>query len=248
MTSKQTSKPWILSKIPAEDSCLWEPVSLSCWFLFHSLQDSVYRKSWVFPPVTAHSNENELCCLNVCTSPFLSAKMTTEPVSLHGSMQGLALGSIYSLLLHWDILHLPFEFCSSLSIPKPFMSIVLMNLCNPLSVFVYCCPSGFSIPFYLSFEHPVCVSLATIDLNLQLLRSSHCLCSSSHPGLGFSLCPMLCCLLHVLIHVLGETKPLAGLDNCIVHLSLVLLWLCMTWRDYTGERDPWTVHKQFLLV
>lgn len=30
----------------------------------------------------------------------------------------------------------------------------------------------------------MCVSFTTIDLNLQLLRSSHCVCSSSHPALA----------------------------------------------------------------
>lgn len=57
-----------------------------------------------------------------------------------------------------------------------------MNLCNPLSVFLYCWPSGFSIFLILNLKHPVCVSVTTINLSLQLLRSSHCMCSSSQPA------------------------------------------------------------------
>lgn len=87
----------------------------------------------------------------------------------------------------------PFWIFFQFVIPKPFMSIVFVNLCNLLSVFVYCWPSGFSISFHLSLKHPVCVSFSTINLSLQLLRSSHCLCSSSQPALfSLTVCFAVC--------------------------------------------------------
>lgn len=100
-------------------------------------------------------------------------------------------------------------------IPKPFMSIVSMNLCNSLSVFVYCCPSGFTISFYLRFKHPVCVSFTTIDLNLQLLRSSHCMCSSSHPALA-SL-PVQCsavCFMFLYMYLVKQSHSWARWSYC----------------------------------
>lgn len=58
----------------AEDSGLWGPVPPSCMLLFHSLQDYIVCtvKAGYFPLVTDHSDDNELWCLNVCTSSFLS--------------------------------------------------------------------------------------------------------------------------------------------------------------------------------
>lgn len=75
MTSKQTAKPWICSKIPAKDSGLWGQVPPNCWWKstlpLSARVDSVYSKSWVFPLGNSSQWWDELCCLNLHTSSFL---------------------------------------------------------------------------------------------------------------------------------------------------------------------------------
>lgn len=138
---------------------------------------------------------------------LVSARMTIEPVSLHGNVRGLVLCSIFSSAFALRYSLPPFWILFQFVIPKPFISIVWMNSCNPLSVFVYCCSPGFSISFHLSLKHPVCVSFTTINLNLHLFEAQSLYVFIFISSLGFCHCPMLCCLLRVLIHVYGETKP-----------------------------------------
>lgn len=197
--------------------------------------DRVYSKSWVFP-LGNSSQWWEWALLPKCVFKFiLVSGRITEPVSLHGNMHGLVLCSIFSAFaLRYSLP--PFWVLFQLAIPKPFMSIVLMNLCNPLSVFECCCPFGFSIFFHLSLKHPVCVSSTTLNLNLQVWRSSHCISVHLHIQPWFlSLCNAL------LFASCSYTrswwnKTIAGPGGHVVHVSLVL-WLCMTCRDYTEERS-----------